>query len=55
MKEQIVWDEMPATTTTATFKQVKEYVLDLKEDTERTEVLTDPPGLRKRLQALDAK
>jgi len=53
MQDQIDWDNMTATTTTATFKRIKEYVLDLKEDHQRREALTDPAGLRERLEALD--
>ena len=30
VKSSIVWDEMPATVTTKTFKRVKEFVLALK-------------------------
>jgi WD40 repeat protein/GTPase SAR1 family protein len=53
MKEQIAWDEMTTTVTTATFKRIKEYVLGLKEDPNREIVLTDPAGLRAQLQATD--
>ena len=46
---------MPATvTTTDTFKRIKDFVLRLKEDPARTEVLTDPESLRGRLQETDA-
>ena len=54
MKKEIAWEEMPATVTDMTFKRIKEYVLVLKEETERTGVLTDWPGLRCRLEARDA-
>ena len=53
MNGQIVWDAMTATVTTATFKRIKGYVLGLKEDAARRQVLTDPAGLRERLQATD--
>ena len=53
MKGQIHWDDMPATVTTDTFKRIKDFVLRLKEDPARTEVLTDPAGLRRRLQEWD--
>jgi small GTP-binding protein len=53
MRGQILWEEMPVTVATTTFKRIKEYVLGLKEDPARTEVLIDPAGLRARLQALD--
>jgi GTPase SAR1 family protein len=55
MKAQIPWQEMTATVTTATFKRVKEYVLSLKESTERKGVLVNPAELRERLEATDAE
>jgi len=54
VKAQIPWDAMTATVTTTTFKRVKEYVLSLKEDERRSEVLVNPAKLRERLQAMDA-
>jgi small GTP-binding protein len=54
VKSSIVWDEMPATVTTKTFKRVKEFVLSLKESTERRGVLVSPAELRERLEATDA-
>lgn len=54
VKSSIVWDEMPATVTTRTFKRVKEFVLSLKESTERRGVLVSPAELRSRLEATDA-
>ena len=53
IKRQIGWDDMPATVTTDTFKRIKDYVLHLKEDPARTEVLTDPDEFRRRLQVTD--
>ena len=53
MKGQIGWDDMPPTVTTDTFKRIKDFVLRLKEDPRRTEVLTDPASLRRRLQETD--
>jgi small GTP-binding protein len=53
IKAQIPWDEMPATVTSTTFKRVKEYVLSLKEDSERKEVLVSPGELRQRLEHID--
>jgi small GTP-binding protein len=55
VKSSIVWDEMPATVTTRTFKRVKEFVLSLKESPERKGVLVSPAELRARLQATDAE
>lgn len=55
VKSSIVWDEMPATVTTKTFKRVKEFVLTLKENTEHRGVLVSPENLRARLEATDAE
>jgi GTPase SAR1 family protein len=55
VKSSIVWDEMPATVTTKTFKRVKEYVLSLKESSERKGVLVSPEELRARLEETDAE
>ena len=55
VKSSIVWDEMPATVTTRTFKRVKEFVLALKAEPERKGVLVSPVELRARLEATDAK
>jgi small GTP-binding protein len=55
VKSSIMWDEMPATVTTKTFKRVKEFVLSLKENTERKGVLVSPAELRARLEATDAE
>lgn len=55
VKSSIVWDEMPATVTTRTFKRVKEFVLSLKENSERRGVLVSPAELRARLEAEDAE
>jgi GTPase SAR1 family protein len=53
IKDQIAWDDLTATTTTVTFKRIKEYVLSLKEDAERHGVLAGWAALRGRLKALD--
>lgn len=53
MKAQVLWDEMTATTTTKTFKRIKEYVLALKEDSAGHGILRDWTGLREHLSALD--
>ncbi|NOT03501.1 MAG: TIR domain-containing protein [Anaerolineales bacterium] len=49
LKGQIPWDAMTATVTTVTFKRIKDYVLSLKEQTERKNVLVSPAELRKLL------
>jgi small GTP-binding protein len=53
MKAQVAWDEMPTTVTTGTFKRIKDFVLDLKENTDRSRVLRDPASLRQQLQETD--
>lgn len=53
LKAQIPWDEMTATVTTVTFKRIKDYVLSLKEKTDRKGVLVTPDALRVQLQATD--
>ncbi|HEX5706786.1 MAG TPA: TIR domain-containing protein [Pyrinomonadaceae bacterium] len=54
VRASVVWDEMPATVTTTTFKRVKEFVLKMKEGGGREGVLVSPAELRARLQATDA-
>jgi small GTP-binding protein len=51
LKGMIPWEKMTATVTTATFKRIKEYVLSLKEKTDRKDVLVTPEVLRKLLRA----
>jgi len=46
LKAQIPWEEMTATITTVTFKRIKDYVLSLKEKTDRKGVLVSPQELR---------
>ena len=53
IKSQIPWDEMTATVTTVTFKRIKDYVLALKEKTDRKGVLVQPAQLRQQLQETD--
>ncbi len=53
LRAQIPWDEMTTTVTTVTFKRVKDYVLSLKEQPERENVLVSPAELRAQLQATD--
>jgi len=50
VKAQIPWDNMTATVTTVTFKCIKDYVLSLKEKTDRKGVLVSPQELRKLLE-----
>ena len=47
VKAQIPWDDMTATVTTVTFKRIKDYVLSLKEKTDRKGVLVSPAGIAK--------
>jgi len=53
IKAMIPWDEMPATITTITFKRIKEFVLNLKEQTSREAVLVRPDELRHQLEKTD--
>jgi WD40 repeat protein/GTPase SAR1 family protein len=53
MKEQIHWDAKTATTTTATFKRIKDFVLELKEDRAGRQILFTPDELRQRLETSD--
>lgn len=53
LKEQIPWDEMTTTVTTLTFKRIKEFVLSLKEKTERHNVLVSSAELRQELENTD--
>lgn len=53
VKAQIPWDDMTATVTTVTFKRIKDYVLSLKEKTDRKGVLVSPKELRAQLQVTD--
>ena len=54
LKAQIPWNEMTATVTTLTFKRIKEYVLKLKEQNDRNNILLHPAELRGQLQATDS-
>jgi small GTP-binding protein len=51
MKEQINWEGKPATTTTATFKRIKDFVLELKEERAGRTILCTPEELQQRLQS----
>lgn len=50
LKAQIPWDEMTTTVTTVTFKRIKDYVLALKEQPDRKNVLVSPAELRALLE-----
>jgi WD40 repeat protein len=52
VKASVAWESMPATITTATFKRIKEHVLQLKEHRGKTFLVT-PEELRQRLQESD--
>jgi GTPase SAR1 family protein len=51
IRDQIPWDEMIQTVTTATFKRLKEYVLRLKENVDQRDVLVTPSKLHEMVQA----
>jgi len=53
LKAMIPWEDMPATITTRTFKRVKEFVLNMKEDSSRKSVLVSPQELRSQLEKTD--
>jgi small GTP-binding protein len=53
VKDLIPWDEKVATVTTDTFKRVKEYVLQLKENRDER-IIVDQGELRQGLQRTDA-
>src|SRR5262249_11605906 len=50
MKEQINWDAKTSITTTATFKRIKEFVLELKEKRTDRQFLFTSEELRQRLE-----
>ena len=50
MRQAIRWDERPTTVTTATFKQIKDYVLSLKERVADENVILSLDDLRERLE-----
>ncbi len=53
MQGLIPWDDKPATVTTETFKRIKDFVLDLKENRRRRKVVLTPDELRQRLSKSD--
>jgi small GTP-binding protein len=50
MKEQINWDAKTSITTTSTFKRIKDFVLELKEERAGRQILFTPEELRQRLE-----
>jgi GTPase SAR1 family protein len=52
IKNALPWDRLTATTTTQTFKRIKEHVLKLKESVDAT-LLVSPGELRRQLAASD--
>ncbi len=50
LKDNIPWESMTTTVTTVTFKRIKDYVLSLKEQPERTNVLVSPAELRAEIE-----
>jgi len=53
MKGSIPWDDKPPTVTTVTFKQIKDYVLQLKENRAGQPVIVSPDQLRGQLEKTD--
>jgi small GTP-binding protein len=54
LKAQIPWQTMTTTVTTVTFKRIKTYVLALKEQSDKQNILVSPAQLFDALQATDA-
>jgi WD40 repeat protein len=54
IKETIPWDRLTATTTTRTFKRIKEHVLALKQSSGREAALLRPDELRRQLERSDS-
>ena len=50
MQGLIQWDDKPATVTTETFKRIKDFVLEFKENPRRRKVILMPDELRERLE-----
>ncbi|HEY6284358.1 MAG TPA: TIR domain-containing protein, partial [Ktedonobacteraceae bacterium] len=53
VQQHIDWDAKPTTITTQTFKHIKDYVLALKAEADRSSVLVSPGQLRELLEAAD--
>jgi small GTP-binding protein len=51
LRSNIPWEGMTTTVTTVTFKRIKDYVLSLKEQPDRANVLVSPAELREQLEA----
>ncbi|MDQ1272333.1 MAG: hypothetical protein QG591_963 [Planctomycetota bacterium] len=49
MQNLIPWDAKPATVTTETFKRIKDFILDMKENNHRRKMILTPKELRQRL------
>jgi WD40 repeat protein len=50
MRNKIPWEQKTSIVTTVTFKRIKDYVLQLKENRRRRKVIVSPKELRKRLE-----
>ena len=50
MQDLIPWEAKPATVTTEIFKRIKDFVLDLKENSRRRKVILTKEELRRRLE-----
>lgn len=50
MRAAVRWDERPTTVTTQTFKRIKDFVFELKEDPRSEEIVLSPSELRARLK-----
>ena len=50
LQSNIPWEGMTTTVTTITFKRIKDYVLSLKEQADRVNVLVSPAELRQQLE-----
>ncbi|KAA3643201.1 MAG: TIR domain-containing protein [Chloroflexi bacterium] len=55
LQAQIPWEAMTTTVTTQTFKRIKEYVLELKEQSKSGNLLVQPEELRGKLQKTDTE
>lgn len=55
LKALVLWDELTAIVTNLTFKRIKDYVLALKQQTERPGALVRADELRRLLEATDSE
>ena len=55
MKEAIPWDDKPVISTDAVFKQIKDFVLALKESRTRRKIIFTAEELRKAIQKKHGK